>query len=219
MLPERVYSYSNGSIRLTGISRIDWRSALGIVSHCFVKRLSKSINQTDVQTPDNGIHTRLAVLLKGQNETAAVTISRAVELALAAHQGQQRQSGEPYYQHALAVAEILNDLNLDYETLAAAMLHDVVEDTEVTLDDVREEFGPVIARMVDGVTKMERIGELQKADESSDQNQAENLRKLLLAMTEREVQDTATQWLWFYNHERPNKANGGLPPKHMLAAA
>ncbi len=83
-----------------------------------------------------------------------------------------------------AVAEILNDLNLDYETLAAAMLHDVVEDTEITLDDVQHEFGPVIARMVDGVTKMERIGEFQKVSESGDQNQAESLRKLLLAMAE-----------------------------------
>ena len=110
--------------------------------------------------------------------------TKAAAWAVDAHHGQERASGEPYFHHALAVAEILNDLKLDYETLAAAMLHDVVEDTEVTLDDVREEFGPVIARMVDGVTKMERIGEFQKVGESVDENQAENLRKLLLAMAE-----------------------------------
>ena len=144
----------------------------------------EAMNQTDVRIPDSDAHTRLDGLLKGQSEAAAEVITRAVELATTAHHGQQRQSGEPYYLHALAVAEILNNLNLDHETLAAAMLHDVVEDTEITLDDVREEFGPAIARMVDGVTKMERIGEFQKAGESGDQNQAENLRKLLLAMAE-----------------------------------
>ncbi len=108
-----------------------------------------------------------------------------MRLCVDAHHGQQRVSGEPYYLHALAVAEILNDLNLDYETLAAAMLHDVVEDTRVTLDDVRTRFGDVIARLVDGVTKMERIGEFQDASlGSQDHSQAESLRKLLLAMAE-----------------------------------
>ncbi|MGD8618563.1 MAG: GTP diphosphokinase [Gammaproteobacteria bacterium] len=112
-------------------------------------------------------------------------MTQAVQMARDAHLGQKRVSGEPYYLHALAVAEILNDLKLDYETLAAAMLHDVVEDTEVTLDDVRTRFGDVIARLVDGVTKMERIGEFQEvALGSQDHGQAESLRKLLLAMAE-----------------------------------
>ena len=123
-------------------------------------------------------------LLAGCTETEQQILRKAATWAINAHLDQQRASGEPYHSHLLAVAQILNALNLDYETLAAAMLHDVVEDTEVTLDDVREEFGEVIARMVDGVTKMERIGEFQKADKSGDQNQAENLRKLLLAMAE-----------------------------------
>ena len=91
-----------------------------------------------------------------------MVLQKAVEWAIDAHHGQERASGEPYYSHALAVAEILTELKLDYETLAAAMLHDVVEDTDVTLEQVRAEFGPVIARLVDGVTRMERIGEFQE---------------------------------------------------------
>ena len=113
-------------------------------------------------------------------------ILKAAQWAINAHQGQQRASGDPYCHHALAVAEILNDLKLDYETIAAAMLHDVVEDTTITLADVEKEFGPVIARLVDGVTKMERIGEFRELGQqgSKEHTQAESLRKLLLAMAE-----------------------------------
>jgi GTP pyrophosphokinase len=131
------------------------------------------------------IEPRLQILLSGRSAHEAQVLTQAVQMARDAHLGQKRVSGEPYYLHALAVAEILNDLKLDYETLAAAMLHDVVEDTEVTLDDVRARFGDVIARLVDGVTKMERIGEFQEvALGSQDHSQAESLRKLLLAMAE-----------------------------------
>ncbi len=115
-----------------------------------------------------------------------MVLQKAVEWAIDAHHGQERASGEPYYSHALAVAEILTELKLDYETLAAAMLHDVVEDTDVTLEQVRAEFGPVIARLVDGVTRMERIGEFQEKTHAGSREhvQAESLRKLLLAMAE-----------------------------------
>jgi GTP pyrophosphokinase len=84
------------------------------------------------------------------------------------------------------VTEILGSLNLDTETLAAAILHDVVEDTDVTLEDIQAEYGPEISRMVDGVTKMEKIGEFQQVGLTGDRNhhQAESLRKLLLAMAE-----------------------------------
>jgi GTP pyrophosphokinase len=136
----------------------------------------------DLDTPTRQ---RLDKLLSHHPEQEQQVLADAVCLCLDAHQGQQRVSGEPYYLHALAVAEILDDLKLDYETLAAAMLHDVVEDTEVTLDDVRARFGDVIAHLVDGVTKMERIGEFQDiALGSQEHNQAESLRKLLLAMAE-----------------------------------
>jgi GTP pyrophosphokinase len=112
-------------------------------------------------------------------------IARALELAQRAHSGQQRHSGEPYLSHLLAVAEILNSLNLDYETLAAALLHDSVEDTEVTLTSLEQAFGPNVARLVDGVTKMGRIGRLQETQAGGRREQdAESLRKLLLAMVE-----------------------------------
>ncbi|MDX2458003.1 MAG: GTP diphosphokinase [Gammaproteobacteria bacterium] len=125
-------------------------------------------------------------LLTGRPDSEKQVLKKAADWASTAHHDQQRASGEPYYSHVLAVAEILKSLNLDYETLAAAMLHDVVEDTAVTLDDVRSEFGTVIAHLVDGVTKMERIGEFQPLDQEGNQGhaQVESLRKLLLAMAD-----------------------------------
>jgi GTP pyrophosphokinase len=128
----------------------------------------------------------IAGLLAGRSDSDRALLSRAWQTALNAHLGQSRASGEPYYLHALAVSQILNTLNLDTETLTAAILHDVVEDTDVTLEEIQAEFGPEISRMVDGVTKMERIGEFQQVGLTGDKNhhQAESLRKLLLAMAE-----------------------------------
>ena len=116
-------------------------------------------------------------------------IRRACELAEGAHDGQFRLSGEPYFQHVLAVANILVGVNMDYETVAAALLHDVVEDTEFTLEDLRCEFGDSIANLVDGVTKMVVIRSFKGLDETSrkekkERAQAESLRKMLLAMVE-----------------------------------
>ena len=113
-------------------------------------------------------------------------IRRAGELAARAHEGQTRVSGEPYVQHALAVAAILVELGLDHETIAAAILHDVVEDTGVSLDELKRDFGVRIAGLVDGVTKMKVIQEF-RADGGGvrkEHSQAESLRKMLLAMAE-----------------------------------
>ena len=104
---------------------------------------------------------------------------RAHGLADHAHRGQFRLSGEPYIEHPLSVAGILADLRLDADALAAALLHDTVEDTEVTLDEVREEFGDHVARLVAGVTKLGKIHM-----RSREQVQAENIRKMLVAMAE-----------------------------------
>jgi GTP pyrophosphokinase len=98
-------------------------------------------------------------------------------LAAGAHGEQRRASGEPYIAHPLAVAEILADLEMDRATIAAALLHDVVEDTLVTAEEVGERFGPEIAALVDGVTKLTRIPYQTKEDA-----QVENLRKMFLAM-------------------------------------
>ncbi len=99
------------------------------------------------------------------------------ELADAAHDGQRRASGDEYIEHPVAVARILADMELDQATIAAAILHDVVEDTVITSDQVAAKFGPEIAQLVDGVTKLTRIPYQSKEDA-----QVENLRKMFMAM-------------------------------------
>ena len=114
------------------------------------------------------------------------TIGQAARIAASAHEGQRRASGEPYVEHALAVATILEELQMDHEAIVAALLHDVVEDTSMTLDEIREQFGDVIAHLVDGVTKMDVIGDYGdvRTPKAKDSHRVENLRKMLLAMVE-----------------------------------
>jgi GTP pyrophosphokinase len=113
-------------------------------------------------------------------------IRRACDWSQRAHAGQQRHSGEPFFQHALAVANILLSLRLDHETIAAALLHDVIEDTPVSFQEIEANFGPRIAKLVDGVTKMEVIQNFPGMGESGKKEhaQTEALRKMLLAMAE-----------------------------------
>ena len=105
------------------------------------------------------------------------TINRAIALACEAHAGQHRYAGGDYVCHPLRVACILIELGMDNETIVAAILHDVVEDTAVELADIRREFGENIALLVDGVTKITQIPFSTKEEQ-----QAENVRKMLLAM-------------------------------------
>jgi len=124
---------------------------------------------------------------EGRTEQEMALICRAIDLAGRAHEGQLRASGEPYLNHALQVADILEGLHLDHESLSAAILHDVVEDTPVTLAEVENTCGPAVARLVDGVTKMGAIGQYQQGLAERGRKEpvnAENLRKLLLAMAE-----------------------------------
>jgi RelA/SpoT family (p)ppGpp synthetase len=104
-------------------------------------------------------------------------LEEAYHFSDAAHQGQYRNSGEPYISHPVAVAEILSHWQLDAQTLVAALLHDVLEDTSVSKDDISERFGKPVSELVDGVSKLDRI-EFQSAQDA----QAENFRKMLLAM-------------------------------------
>src|SRR4029077_10660314 len=106
-------------------------------------------------------------------------VRNAVERASSAHSGQRRLSGEDYVNHPLEVAAILADLELDAETIAAALLHDTVEDTNLTAEELKREFGPEVARLVDGVTKLGRIS--LRTDQ---QQHAENIRKMMVAMAE-----------------------------------
>ena len=81
-------------------------------------------------------------------------IEEAYDFALAAHEGQKRLSGEPYVEHPINTALFLANLNLDATTLAAALLHDVIEDTDVSYEDIQQKFGPEVGHLVDGVTKL-----------------------------------------------------------------
>src|SRR3984893_8335171 len=110
-----------------------------------------------------------------KSDTAMIV--QAYEVAERAHDGQLRKSGESYISHPLAVAVLLASLSLDDVTIAAALLHDAVEDTGVTLDDLERDFGPVFASIVDGVTKLERI-----RFDSKQAQQAATMRKMLVAM-------------------------------------
>jgi len=106
-------------------------------------------------------------------------LARAVEFAAQAHIGQTRESGEEYISHPLAVAYILAELQMDLETICAAILHDVVEDTSVSLVSLAEKFGPRVGKLVDGVTKLSRLDFKNRQEQ-----QAETLRKMFLAMAE-----------------------------------
>ncbi|MCR5718177.1 MAG: bifunctional (p)ppGpp synthetase/guanosine-3',5'-bis(diphosphate) 3'-pyrophosphohydrolase [Oscillospiraceae bacterium] len=106
-------------------------------------------------------------------------IISAYEFAAKAHEGQLRSSGQPYIIHPLSVAEILLDLGMDTDTVCAALLHDVVEDTDATAEQVQKRFGRDVAALVDGVTKLAKIPIFNK-----EQQQAENVRKIMLAMSQ-----------------------------------
>lgn len=105
-------------------------------------------------------------------------LESAFHFSAQAHEGQFRKSGEPYVSHPVAVAQILTQWHLDSQALTAALLHDVMEDTQVTKAEIAEKFGKMVAELVDGVSKLDRI-----EFESQEHEQAENFRKMLLAMT------------------------------------
>ncbi len=108
-------------------------------------------------------------------------IRRAYDYAAAAHEGQRRATGGPYIEHPAATALLMAQLGMDPKSIAAALLHDVPEDTERTNEDLRREFGEEIARLVEGVTKLSQVGG-QRAAATHEQRQAEDLRKMFLAM-------------------------------------
>jgi GTP pyrophosphokinase len=116
--------------------------------------------------------------VKGYNAKADLKeIERAYRFAAEHHEGQKRLSGEDFVEHPLAVARVLADLGLDTTTLQAALLHDTVEDTEVSVEELDVEFGPEVSRIVDGLTKLDAI-----SFRSREHEQAENVRKMIVAM-------------------------------------
>src|SRR5215203_1047897 len=110
--------------------------------------------------------------------TDEALLNRAYVYAMQAHGVQKRASGDPYFAHPLEVAAILTELKLDDATIAAAVLHDTIEDTEATLEEIEKSFGPQIGALVDGLTKIARLDLVSKRAA-----QGENFRKLLLAIT------------------------------------
>lgn len=109
----------------------------------------------------------------------AELIEKAYRFSERAHQGQSRESGAPYFEHPYEVALILADLELDMETIVAGLLHDVLEDTAVTREELQENFGPTVLMLVDGVTKLEKLPFRDRFE-----HQAENMRKMIFAMAE-----------------------------------
>lgn len=112
-------------------------------------------------------------------EADEALLNRAYVFSMHAHGSQKRASGDPYFSHPIEVAGVLTDLHLDDETIATAILHDTIEDTVATPEEIEAKFGPSVARMVDGVTKLSKI-----EAQTENQRAAENLRKFLLAMSD-----------------------------------
>ena len=127
----------------------------------------------------NLIHELIAIVESYNPGVDRELIRRAFDFAELHHRGQVRRSGEEFIHHPLAVAQICAQLHLDEQTIAAALLHDVVEDTDADLDEVRTEFGPDIAHLVEGVTKLTRT-----TFQSREQSEAENYRKMIVAMAQ-----------------------------------
>ena len=134
----------------------------------------------EAATGGDTIEAIVAEVQKHRPNANIALIQRAHEAAVAAHEGQLRSSGEPYVSHPVAVAHYLATLQMEPETIAAALLHDVPEDTDITVVELEKRFGREVAHLVDGVTKLSKFGSARSMEEQ----QAENIRKMFLAMAE-----------------------------------
>ena len=126
---------------------------------------------------DKEIQELIEKIKKYAKDADVSLVEKAYYFGKNAHEGQCRKSGEPYFIHPIAVANILSEMELDIETIIGGLLHDVVEDTEYTFEDIKREFGQEVAELVDGVTKLGKI-----KYQSKEETQSENLRKMFLAM-------------------------------------
>ena len=145
-------------------------------------------------------------------------IEKGYEVAKKAHEGQKRKSGEPYIIHPLYVALILADLELDKETITAGLLHDVVEDTIMTKEEIEEQFGSDVALLVDGVTKLEKLklsGDYQDKTQVQQEEQARNLRKMFLAM----AKDIRVILIKLADRLHNMRTLGHMPPEKQIRIA
>lgn len=137
-----------------------------------------------------GLSDVLALLPPEERDSAHALIERAYTIAEKAHAGKKRGSGEPYIQHPLCVAALLAEIGMDPDTIAAGLLHDVVEDSDINLETLAEMFGPQIAGLVDGVTKLDQIEQEQSdrfragGEEFRNAQESESLRKMFIAMAQ-----------------------------------
>jgi GTP pyrophosphokinase len=146
-----------------------------------------AIPTTEVAAPLGATWDDLKAVIQRQMPGMDLTlVKHAYDFAEAAHDGKLRRSGEPYISHPTSVAIILAEIQLDQEALAAALLHDVIEDTDITMEELDKEFGDRVARLVDGVTKLGRIRWTTEEDQAvrEKERQAESLRKMFLAMVD-----------------------------------
>ena len=144
-----------------------------------IKKVEASVKKMEDFTDPEKLHQELLSGIRKYHPSADLSlIEKAYQIAADAHKDQKRKSGEPYIIHPLCVGIILADLEMDKETIAAGLLHDVVEDTVMTYDEIKDEFGEEVAQLVDGVTK---LGQLSYSADKVEV-QAENLRKMFLAM-------------------------------------
>jgi GTP pyrophosphokinase len=150
-----------------------------------------------------------------------VLVEEAYKFAEKAHQGQSRESGEPYLEHPLQVAITLADLQMDSSALAAALLHDVSEDCNITIAEIEAKFGPEVARLVDGVTKLSQLslqlpeGVSRKSSAADSQQQAESLRKMLVAMAE----DLRVVFIKLADRLHNMRTLAALPPERQRSIA
>ena len=148
--------------------------ALRLLRDSFIGRLPEDQRVASVKLVWQDLWNRAALYL---NKEGLSRLGEALVVASTAHSGQFRSSGEPYVVHVIHVAIILSDMEIDLDTLTAALLHDVLEDTSVTESELREHFGPEVVTLVDGVTKLGKL-----PFKSLEDYQAENLRKMFLVM-------------------------------------
>jgi GTP pyrophosphokinase len=137
-------------------------------------------------------------------------VQAAYDFAFEAHEGQRRRSGEPYITHPVAVADLLADLRLDSQTLIAAILHDVMEDTPTLKEEITTRFGREVAELVDGVSKLDQIQFKSRAEA-----QAESFRKMLLAM----VRDIRVIMVKLADRTHNMRTLGAMPPAKRRAIA
>ena len=139
--------------------------------------MTRATAETPVKVPRQPRRALRGVLSDYLEPEQVATVQEAIDFGATAHAGQHRLSGEPFIQHPIEVARILAEMRMDHETIAAAILHDTIEDTSVTKEQVTERFGGEIAELVDGVTKLDKM-----RFRSRQEAQAESFRKMMLAM-------------------------------------